>query len=80
MADLISPAPPAASPSRRPFSPAEAAMLLRLAEGDFVKNLVRASLQTQAGQTKAAPAENFSGQDLETLGGDARGGSVNLIV
>lgn len=80
MADPISPAPPAASPSRRPFSPAEAAVLLRLAESDFVRNLVRASLQAQTGQTKAIPAENFSGQDLETLGGDARGGSVNLVI
>ena len=80
MADPISPAPPASSPSRRTFSPAEAAVLARLAEGDFVKSLARASLQAQGGQTKAIPAENFSGQDLETLGGDARGGSVNLVI
>lgn len=80
MADSIQPASPAPSPRARSFSPVEAAALLRLAESDFVKNLVRASLQIQQKQAGAATVENLSGQDLETLGGDTRGGSVNLVI
>ncbi len=81
MVDSITPSSPpgAASPGGR-FSPVEAAVLLRLAEGEFVKNLARAALQARVGQTKAASAESFLGQDLTNLGGDARGGRVNLLI
>ena len=81
MVDPVSPAPPAApSPARRiTFGPAEAAVLARLAESEFVKNLVQASLQAGQGQAEPASPENFSGQDLQTLGGDTRGGQLNLI-
>lgn len=77
MAEPIS--PPPSGPHRRSFSPSEAAALLRLAESDFVKGLARASLGSPPGPT-AIPAEDVSGQDLDTLGGDARGGSVNLVI
>jgi hypothetical protein len=80
MAEPVTPTSPAPSPNRRSFSPAESAVLLRLAESDFRSDLVRASLEAPQRQTAIIPAETYSGQDMETLGGDARGGSVNLVI
>ncbi|MBI3127707.1 MAG: hypothetical protein HYZ11_08905 [Candidatus Tectomicrobia bacterium] len=71
--------PPVPGAGRRGFTPEASALLRRLAGSGLAKDLGRPPAEAPQGRT-AIPAGNFAGQDLSTLGGDARGGSVNLVI